>query len=606
MTRSMFAIRPLWYLPLLLPAVLVMALGSPAVRAAPVAFDWLAESPQVQGLADVRRLPESAWRHHGRDAVFNQGLNGNGYWLRVTVPPQPMNRVLEIRYPLLDQVSVFWVVGGEVVEQHRTGDARPFASRPIPHRYFVFLVPSNTQAATAYIRVQTEGALQVPVAVTPSAIFLANEQVSFGWQAMFFGIMVAMTLYNLFLYVIVRRAAYLWYVLTVVASAAVHLNFNGLLFQWLWPSTPVVNQYFTGPIVALNVVVALGFTLNFLAVRRYSPWCYRLLQAFIAASVVTFIVGILGNYHTSVVMISVVAAMVTPSAWLVSLYIWRRGQILAGFYALAWTPLLLGHLVQALGKVGLTPTTTLTELAPQLGVAIEVILLSFALAYRINLERRGRQAAQDHALRIQQQANQTLELRVQQRTEALEQANEQLKAISVTDGLTGVANRRRFDEKLSVEWNRALRQAHPLSLLLLDIDYFKRVNDELGHLVGDDCLIEVASLCHAEIQRSGDLLARYGGEEFGILLPATPDEGAVQVAERLRQAIARSSVHTAGGVAPVNLTVSVGVATMVPSSGMLPQDLIRRADEALYAAKAGGRNRVMVLRGSTAVAATGS
>ena len=178
----------------------------------------------------------------------------------------------------------------------------------------------------------------------------------------------------------------------------------------------------------------------------------------------------------------------------------------------------------AVSKLGIMPRSFLTEFMPQIGVALEVVLLSFALAYRINLERRKRHEAQEQALAIQQQANLTLEMRVQARTDELERANEQLKAISLTDGLTHVANRRRFDEKLNDEWRRAQRHGHPLSLLMLDLDHFKRVNDELGHLVGDDCLTAVAALCVAEVQRSGDLLARYGGEEFRILLPATPEE----------------------------------------------------------------------------------
>jgi diguanylate cyclase (GGDEF)-like protein len=240
------------------------------------------------------------------------------------------------------------------------------------------------------------------------------------------------------------------------------------------------------------------------------------------------------------------------------------------------------------------PRNFLTEFMPQIGVALEVVLLSFALAYRINLERRKRHEAQEQALAIQQKANLTLEMRVQERTDELERANEQLRAISLTDGLTHVANRRRFDEKLQDEWKRAQRHGHPLSLLMLDIDHFKRVNDELGHLVGDDCLTEVAALCAAEVQRSGDLLARYGGEEFIILLPATPEEGAVRVAERVRQAVARSPVYSNERVAPVSLTISVGVACVVPDPDMEPQELIRQADEALYSAKESGRNRVMV------------
>jgi two-component system, sensor histidine kinase LadS len=404
----------------------------------------------------------------------------------------------------------------------------------------------------------------------------------------------------------VRHSTYLWYVLTVVFTGLVQLNFNGLLFQWLWPDAPGINRYFAIPVICFALFSAIIFAIRFLHIRHYSLRSYRFLQWVLTAIFACFLFGLFGSYQTGIVLVSGIAAVVTPAAWFIGFLVWRKGQILGGFYVLAWTPLLIGHLILAISKLGMMPRSFLTEFMPQIGVALEVVLLSFALAYRINLERRKRHEAQEQALAIQQQANLTLEMRVQERTDELELANEQLRAISLTDGLTHVANRRRFDEKLQDEWKRAQRHGHPLSLLLLDIDHFKRVNDELGHLVGDDCLTEVAALCAAEVQRSGDLLARYGGEEFIILLPATPEEGAVRVAERVRQAVARSPVYSNERVAPVSLTISVGVACVVPDPDMEPQELIRQADEALYSAKESGRNRVMVARDFRAATVPGA
>lgn len=576
------------------------------VRGESASFAWLeAPSPET-GVEDIRALPEAQWRPTSSDETLNFGFSDRSFWLRVKVPAEPVNRVLEIGYPLLDDVRVYWFVDGEQVERHATGDRRVFDARPIYHRNFVFLVPSNSEPATAYVRVQSEGSVQIPVRVVESANFLAGEQLDYGWQAVFLGIMISMALYNLFVFVIIRHLAYLWYVLTVVASALVLLNFNGLVFQWLWPDMPILNRYFTAPAISANILFAVLFTLSFLSVGKYSLACYRFLQIVGLVSVCSFVYGLFGPYQSATAIISVLAAVVTPLTWILGLFIWRKGQILAGFYVVAWTPLLLGHMVMSLSKIGLIPTTALTEMAPQIGVALEVILLSFALAYRINLERQLRIGAQEHALDIQRQANLTLEARVKARTEELEQANEQLKAVSITDGLTQVANRRRFDEKLDTEWNRAQRHGHPLSLVLLDIDYFKRVNDDLGHLAGDDCLVSLARVCNEEIQRSGDLLARYGGEEFCVLLPATPEAGAVSVAERLRMAVARTPVHVGDYVSPVHLSVSVGVATIQPGPDTRPSDLIGRADEALYAAKDAGRNRVMVFRETGAQTIAGS
>lgn len=573
--------------------LLLLALsGGSSLKAAAAGFAWLEDAESSLSAGEVRSLPAERWQGFDPEEVLNLGFSDGSFWLRVQVPPEPVNRLLEISYPLLDHVEVYWERRGALIQSHSTGDRRAFDTRPIPHRNFVFLVPSNTEPVTAYVRIQTQGSVQIPVRIVQSAEFLAQEQVSYGWQTVFVGIMLAMALYNLFVYLIVRHPTYLWYVLTVITAALVQLNLNGLLFQWLWPDLPVLNRYFTTPVIALNIIFAALFAMSFLALRRYTPYIYRIFQLVIAVAGVTFFYGLFGSYQTGIVIVGIFGAIVTPLAWVTGLVVWWRGQVLAGFYVLAWTPLLLGHLVLAVSKLGYIPRSFVTELAPQVGVALEVILLSFALAYRINLERRGRLQAQEHALHVQLQANQTLEARVQARTEELERANEQLKAISLTDGLTKVANRRRFDEKLHTEWQRARRHSLPLSLLLLDVDHFKQVNDELGHLVGDDCLISIAELCAGEIQRSGDLLARYGGEEFSVLLPATDEEGAHRVAERLRMVIARTPVYPGDGGAPVNLTVSVGVASMIPSEGGEPAELIQRADQALYAAKGGGRNQV--------------
>jgi diguanylate cyclase (GGDEF)-like protein len=176
------------------------------------------------------------------------------------------------------------------------------------------------------------------------------------------------------------------------------------------------------------------------------------------------------------------------------------------------------------------------------------------------------------------------------KTRALEEANEHLaKAIetlhhiSTQDGLTGVANRRHFDETLALEWRRAVRNGNPLSLLLLDIDHFKAFNDSAGHQAGDDCLRNVAQTLRESLQRATDVVARYGGEEFAILLPETDEQRARFIAASLCERIAKDGA----------VTVSIGVSTVVPSRDTAIEELVRNADEALYEAKRLGRNRVV-------------
>lgn len=163
--------------------------------------------------------------------------------------------------------------------------------------------------------------------------------------------------------------------------------------------------------------------------------------------------------------------------------------------------------------------------------------------------------------------------------------------LAATDPLTGLVNRRRFGEVLAVEWDRSRREGRPLSVLMVDIDHFKAVNDTQGHRAGDECLVAVATAIRACCGRPGDLVGRWGGDEFLVLLPDTDEAGARRVAGALLQAV--REVQLARGASPLGTTVSVGAATALPTSPADATMLIDLADEALYAAKSQGRNRVV-------------
>jgi len=167
-----------------------------------------------------------------------------------------------------------------------------------------------------------------------------------------------------------------------------------------------------------------------------------------------------------------------------------------------------------------------------------------------------------------------------------------LKQLSFMDGLTQVANRRRFDDTLVNELRRAARQQYELSLLMIDVDYFKLFNDNYGHGLGDQCLTRVAQAMLVEVNRPMDLLARYGGEEFVVLLPDTDLEGACKVAESLRKAVAAIQIAHVYSPFAAHVTISVGVACNTQSEARSATELLNQADQALYLAKQAGRNQV--------------
>lgn len=187
---------------------------------------------------------------------------------------------------------------------------------------------------------------------------------------------------------------------------------------------------------------------------------------------------------------------------------------------------------------------------------------------------------------------------IEQEKNKLTTSNEELKRLSFVDGLTEVANRRYFDEFFLREWERALRDRTPISLIMIDIDYFKAYNDTYGHQAGDQCLQQVAQLLRDIVKRSTDLAARYGGEEFAVVLPNTNMTGATSIAEALRTGVEMLHIPHSGSSINDFVTISLGVSTISPEPNLSPNSLIGFADSALYRAKQSGRNNVVVLTNS--------
>lgn len=177
-------------------------------------------------------------------------------------------------------------------------------------------------------------------------------------------------------------------------------------------------------------------------------------------------------------------------------------------------------------------------------------------------------------------------------TQHLETVNEMLEHLSYFDALTGIPNRRYFEKFIDAEWKRAIRNERPISLIFLDIDNFKDVNDKYGHQTGDKCLKKTAKVISHSLKRPGDFLARYGGEEFIVVLSDTEKEGAESVAENIRRNVAEANVVLKNSETKITFTISAGVSTAIPERSSSYQSLIIKADEALYKAKKGGKNRV--------------
>jgi diguanylate cyclase (GGDEF)-like protein len=306
------------------------------------------------------------------------------------------------------------------------------------------------------------------------------------------------------------------------------------------------------------------------------------------------------------------------TAWVTGLTLWSKGHRSASYFNLAWSAVIVATLIVSLMVYGLIGYDPRIEYAQLVAFVLEVLLLSFALADQIqserisrvmaqqknesllrhvNHEREARHQAQHTLITLQKEQNERLELEVARRTRELESmttqleaANKRLSEISLTDPLTGLFNRRFLDESLENAIKTATRSQSALSLMMIDIDHFKQINDQYGHLAGDSCLRSLAVTLRRMISRSTDRIARYGGEEFAVILPNTCTEDLVKLAEQIREGIAKTPVYFNGN--ELRLTVSIGCASIVPTEYIPTPCFIELCDKALYKAKAGGRNQV--------------
>lgn len=599
--------------------VLLMALAAAAGARAAVSSEP-ARLMELQYLRDASGqakaeevLRADAQWHYPQGRVPSFGFTDAAIWLRARLPEALAGSwLLEVANPALDWVEVYRVRDDHAVLVYRTGEMLPFAERPVPHRHFLFPLQLDgpPEGGEILLRVQSSGALQIPLSLLPARALLQRVQIHLLLQGLYFGGLLALLLYNLVAFVLLRERSYL-YLLGFIASIGLfQAGLQGLSYQFLWPGAPAWNNRSLSLFVVLAVASASAFTRCFLQLHRRRPRLGRLLQLMTGLALVLVPFTLLLPHGLTAPTVTVLAMAAAVAALLAGLGLWRFSA-LARFFTLVWLATSVGALLMAFNKFGWLPRTFLTENALQLGSALAALLLSAALARRFNRERTRRQRAQGRArqlereaklanrrvLELQEQMESGLAERVRQRTRLLEQRvdelearNAALEAGSYIDELTGLKNRRFFDERYRIEWRRAFRGRYPLALVLIDIDGLKEINDRLGRAAGDERLQEVARVVAELAARPADTVARFAEDEFAVLMAGTPPAGARHLAEAIRRRV--ESLGLPG--AEERVTVSAGVAAVTPSERHHEAILLSFADDALYRARAGGPNGVTV------------
>ncbi|WP_168798682.1 diguanylate cyclase [Herbaspirillum sp. ST 5-3] len=541
---------------------------------------------------------------HNRSDSPNFGFTDSSYWFRIDL----LNRetiasewLLELQYPLLDYVDVHLIYAGpdKRVVSYRGGDRLPFSQRQVKHHNMVFKVPMKAgEAVSLLMRVRTDSSMQVPMTLWRPHALLERDQKEHLVQGAYYGILIAMLLFNLMIYLSIRDINYLFYVGYLASILLFQSTLNGLAFEYLWPDNPWWGNVSTPFSIGLVYTAIMQFSREFLQLRKNLPRMDKVFKVFLWLFVMVMLVSFALNYTVAIKMATFLTMIATVLLFFTGSLCLKNGVLHAKYFMLAWTVLLVFVFVYTLKTFGILPHVFITEYGLQIGAALETILLSYALAHRLRLLRLENES-------IQRGITETLERRVRERTSELDQAlnnladaNRKLTELSHIDGLTGVGNRAYFNQVLCNEWRRSLRAGEPVSLLLLDIDHFKKVNDTYGHLAGDMCLKQVANAIRAVLQRPADGVFRLGGEEFVVLLPGTDPQGAFHVAERIRQEVARVEVRFEAHI--IAVTVSIGVNSVVADSASEEESLIHDADLAMYEAKNKGRNCTCLFKSSQA------
>ena len=492
--------------------------------------------------------------NHAESANF--GFSQSAWWVRLRLSnPSGQTRLLLLRqdYPLIDWLELWSRQPDGSWQALRTGDRRPFASREIRHRDFIFSLELPPQAEqTYYLRYASAGSLNIGLSLSaPQALLerIGLEQLAYGF---YYGAFLSLVLYNLFMFLVVRDRAFFFYLLYIGSYGLYMAVHNGLTYQFLWPHSPRLANDSLLLLLGLSLLWALQFARSILTTRRLAPRLDRLSQALQGLCVLLMLGIPWFSYAQLIQPFSALTLVITGQMLLLGAAALLAHARPARYYLLAWTALLLGVVVYMMKTFGWLPHNVLTQNAFQLGSLIEMLLLSLALRARVR----------------------------------------ELKHDSYLDALTGLCNRRHFDHQLHAEMQLAQQLGRPLSLLLLDIDHFKRFNDSHGHQAGDRVLQKVARLLQCEV-RKPCTACRHGGEEFSVIMPGSNAEAAGALAERLRRELAKLTT----GETP--LTLSIGLVSLDDDPFEGPEQLFAAADDALYAAKRGGRDRIVRYRVET-------
>lgn len=590
---------------------------SPITNANPK-YSQLSYLKETEGKAlDFRTVAQTSldeWQ--SVSSPINLGMDTKVHWFSMIVSPTQSTGsryLLHIDYPLIDHldVAVFSQLGSSPVVTYASGDAEPFDSRPVLHVKPLFPLPESAQSQRVIIRVQTSGTIRLPIRIWEEAEFISFTSSRNLALGIFFGILVAMGVSNAFLTVTTSNVSFLFYSGYIVNLALILATLHGYGFAYLWSGSALFQSKAILLFSNATIMFATLFTRSLLPISVYSGKVDKIVKALSWVYGISIVTSFFLPYSFMIKAFLLLLSFTVIFVMWLGIWLALKGVVVARYFTIAWGFLLVSGLSASLDNVNLIQLPISSNNLLIIGGAVETLILALILAINYSHSRddlidaqqfaleqeKHANSAKENLIEVQKRHQEDLEYKVEERTLELEvtlrelsEANNELERLNAIDPLTGAHNRRHFDKRLRSEGRRSRREQTPLSLIIIDVDHFKSINDRYGHDGGDECLKHVTRVFQNHIHRPTDDLCRIGGEEFAVILPNTDIEGALHVAESMRRGLESSPLVY--GDESIQLTASAGLSTTVIVDEDHAQRLFKFADELLYEAKSAGRNRV--------------
>ena len=518
------------------------------------------DSEYIQVIEDAKRQftltdiksgtpPTSAYLSNAQGLSY--GFTDSAFWVVFSLSNSESSNaklLLEQDYPLIDSLDVWYGREGADWQHWATGDHLPFSSRPIENNTFMFplVVPAYTDV-TVIMRFQSQGAVNIGLRIGAYDSYFEDMNHRAMVDGAYYGGIITLALYNLILFISIRERTYLLYIAYISCFGLLMSILSGLSFQYLWPNSPAFANRSLLSSLGAGLIFALTFSRRICSLKSYFPRLDLFARGVTWVAAGALIVTQFVPYASAAAPWSLFTLSCCVLMLIFGTLCTWRGDVASRYFMLGWSAVMFAIIFYFLKDFGLLPHTPLSDNALLIGALLDMTLMSIALGARY--------------------------------TEA--------QRVGYADSLSSLGNRRQFNERVPIEFKAAAKTHQPLSLILIDIDHFKQVNDTWGHAEGDEVLRSVGKILGANT-RKPNFACRYGGEEFSIILSDTTLSEAGAVAERLRAIIENTRINE------ISVTASFGVAcTDMPSIDSV-EELIRAADQAMYAAKSAGRNCVRV------------